>query len=545
MMNKLILIALIFFNALFANNILAQTSPTAAKRPKLVIGIVVDQMRYDFLYKYQSKYSKGGFMRLMREGFNARNLHYNYAPTVTGAGHTAIFTGSVPSVNGIVGNDWYDRKLGRTVYVAEDNSVNTVGSSSMAGKMSPRNMLSSTIADQLRIAQNFKNKTIGIALKDRGAIMPAGHSANAAYWFDSSNGAWISSSFYLNELPTWAQEYNALKEPHKVFNTTWNTLLPIAQYTEAEEDNQPYESKLNGEVAAVFPHELIGTRGNLLETLRSTPAGNTITKNFALAAIEGEKLGQSGSTDFLTLSFSSPDYAGHAFGPQSVEVQDIYLRLDRDIEEILNKLDLKLGKGNYLVFLSADHGVADIPAFWQKHLLPAGVRDYGFFSLVKSEIKRLYADSSLVLASDNSQLYLDHKKLAEKKLSTAQIVADIKPFVMQQAGVADVLDLHNLSSAWLPEVLKNKVINGLNAHRSGDIMILQQPQWILGRATTGTTHSSLYNYDTHVPALFFGWGVARGESAEPYNISDIAPTIANILSILEPSGNIGRPIKVK
>jgi predicted AlkP superfamily pyrophosphatase or phosphodiesterase len=529
---------------LFFTKTIAQPKSNSISKPKLVVGIVVDQMRYDFLYRFQAKYGTGGFNRLLRKGFNCKNMHYNYGPTVTAAGHSAIFTGSVPAINGIVGNDWYDRRLGRSVYCAADSTVQSVGSGSSAGRMSARNLLASTIADQLRITQVFKNKSIGISLKDRGAIMPAGHTATGAYWFDNSIGGWVTSTYYMKQLPAWAQKYNEQQEAKKYLNTTWNTLLPIEKYTEAEGDSQAYEGKLPGENEATFPHQLTGTNAAIYETLKSTPFGSTMTKDFALAAIDGENLGGNGTTDFLSVSFSSPDYAGHAFGPYSVEVEDIYLRLDRDLESLLSHLDRKLGRGNYLFFLSADHAVADIPAFWQKNKLPAGVKDYGFSSIIKNAITKNVGDAALFLAFENSQIYLNQPLMQAKNMTSTDVLMAIKPSLMAIDGVADVLDLQYISTSTLPSLLKERIANGYNAQRSGDLMVLLQPQWILGRST-GTTHGSIYNYDTHVPAIFYGWGVPRGASSSAYNITDIAPTVTGLLQIMEGSGNIGNPIQFK
>ena len=512
-------------------------------KPKLVVGIVVDQMRYDFLYRYAEKYSPGGFKRLMNEGFNCRNNHYDYAPTVTAAGHAAIFTGSVPAIDGIIGNEWFNQKTGKSVYCVEDSSVRTVGSDSKAGLMSPKNLLVSTITDQLRIANNFQSKTIGIALKDRGSILPAGHTANAAYWFDSKNGAWITSTFYMNNLPQWVQDFNALKMPQKYVVEGWKTLLPMEQYTESTADNQMYESKLSGEKTPTFPHELAAQSGvNLLEVIRTTPFGNTLTKDFALAAIKNENLGKSPKTDFLTVSFSSTDYVGHSFGPNSVEAEDTYLRLDKDIAEILTTLDNTLGKDNYLVFLSADHGVADIPGFWQSQKLPAGIFDRsGAMSELKTALKTAFGEGGFIRAEDNSQLYLDNVTLQAKKLTYAQVHAVIRETLLKREDVTDVIDLHNLGNATLPDYQLNFIKNGLNPRRSGDIMIVLNPSWFAGYKT-GTTHGTLYRYDTHVPLLFYGWKVKTGETTIRTNISDIAPTVADFLNILEPNGSIGNVI---
>lgn len=512
-------------------------------KPKLVVGIVVDQMRYDFLYRYSEKYTSGGFKRLMNEGFNCRNNHYDYAPTVTAAGHAAIFTGSIPAINGMIGNEWFNQKTGKVVYCVEDSSVRTVGSDSKAGLMSPKNLLVSTITDQLRIANNFQSKTIGIALKDRGSILPAGHTANAAYWFDSKNGAWITSTFYMNDLPQWVKDFNGLKMPQKYMTEGWKTFLPIEQYTESTADNQPYEAKLSGEKTPTFPHELAAQSGvNLLEVIRTTPFGNTLTKDFALAAIQNENLGKSPKTDFLTVSFSSPDYVGHAFGPNSIEVEDTYLRLDKDIAEILTSLDNNLGKGNYLVFLSADHGVADVPGFAQSQKMPAGVLDAGNVSKeVKAALKNAFGEGEFIRAEDNSQIYLNDTLLKAKKLTYAQVHAVVRETLLKRDDIADVVDLHNLANSTLPDYQLSYVKNGLNPRRSGDIMIVLNPSWFTGRKQ-GTTHGTLYRYDTHVPLLFYGWKVKAGETTLRTNISDISPTVADFLNILEPNGSVGNVI---
>lgn len=542
MVSKNILSIVLFFalTASFAQKPKTQTTSTTLAKPKLVVGIVVDQMRYDYLYRYYDKYSAGGFKRLMNEGFNCRNNHYDYAPTVTAAGHAAIFTGSVPAIDGIVGNEWFDQKYNRSVYCVEDSTVKTVGADSKAGLMSPKNLLVSTITDQLKIANAYQSKTIGISLKDRGAILPAGHTANAAYWFDSKDGSWITSTFYMNDLPQWAKDFNAKKMPLKYMAEGWKTLLPIEQYTESSMDNQPFESKLAGETSPVFPHELVGRAGvNLLEVLRTTPFGNTLTKDFALAALANENLGKGAKTDFLTVSFSSTDYVGHSFGPNSIEAEDTYLRLDKDIAEILTTLDKTLGKNNYLVFLSADHGVADIPGYWQANKLPAGIYERSKATAeIKAALKAAFGEGDFIKAEDNSQLYLNYALLSEKKLSFSQVYEVVRETLLKHDEVADVVDFHNIGNSTLPDYQLKFLKNGYNTKRSGDISVVLNPSWFSGYKT-GTTHGTPYRYDTHVPLLFFGWGVKAGETTTRTNISDIAPTVADILSILEPNGSVG------
>ncbi|GAB2802674.1 alkaline phosphatase family protein [Rhabdobacter roseus] len=527
----------------------AQSTPKTVKtpplaRPKLVVGIVVDQMRYDYLYRYYDKYKEGGFKRLLNDGFNCRNNHYHYALTVTGAGHSAIYTGSMPAINGIVGNDWYDQQAGRGVYCAEDTAVTVVGSTNAsAGKRSPRNLLVSTVTDQLQIATNFRSKSVGIAIKDRGAILPAGHTATGAYWFDSRSGNWVTSTYYANELPQWVQDYNAKKMPTEYIKGGWNTLLPIEQYTESTPDDQPYEQLMAGKTKAVFPYELGGTAGNPFGIIASTPWGNTMTKDMAIAAIKGENMGKGKETDFLAVSFSTPDGIGHAFGPNSVEEQDIYLRLDLEFADFFNFLDSWVGKGQYTIFLSADHGVMDVPGFWKQHNLPAGVMEGNAISLaVKKALQEAFGSEDLIRASENYQLYLDHAALKKKKISVQSVYEVVREALLPMPGVADIINLREIGTSHLNSYLLELYKNGTHVKRSGDIQIVTEPGWFAGR-TTGTTHGSPYNYDTHVPFLLYGWGINKGETLRRTTIADIAPTISSLLRILPPSGNVGNAVE--
>jgi predicted AlkP superfamily pyrophosphatase or phosphodiesterase len=511
-------------------------------KPKLVVGIVIDQMRYDFLYRYYEKYSAGGFKRLMTQGFNCKNNHYNSLPTNTAPGHTAIFTGSVPAIHGIAGNEWYDRKLGKQVYCCDDSTVSAVGSDSKAGKMSPKNLLATTITDQLRLSNNFKSRVIGVSQKDRGAILPAGHTANAAYWFDSKIGGWISSTFYKfnnNELPQWVKDFNAQKLPNKYLEKPWTTLLPIEQYTESTLDNKPYEGKLAG--SSVFPHEIAASFNGLYEVFRATPFGNSITKDFAIATLNNEQLGKGTATDFLTVSFSSTDYIGHSFGPNSIEIEDAYLRLDRDLEEFLSFLDNYLGKDNVLVFLSADHGVANVWEFNVENKISAGTTS-PIITALKDELKKNFGDNSWILANDNYQIYLNYALMQEKNISFEQVFTKIREFLLKQEGIANVINLHDLSNIPLNNYQAEFVKNGYNAKRGGDIMYLPEPAWLDGYISSGTGHGTFYNYDSHVPLLWYGWKIPQGETVERTAITDISPTLAAFLNILEPNGCIGKPI---
>lgn len=524
---------------LFLSMISLATS--AQKRPALVVGIVVDQMRYEYLNKYADRYTANGIKRLMNEGLNCQDNHYNYAPTVTAAGHASVYTGTVPAVHGIVGNDWIEVANGKRMYCVDDSTVQTVGSKSKAGMMSPKNLWTSTITDQLKMAQNYRSKTIAIALKDRGSILPGGHTADGAYWYDSADGNWITSSFYTKELPVWVQKFNQEARPLSYMNKGWNTLYPISTYSSSAEDNSAFEGKLPGEKSPTFPHEL--KTGNALEVIRSTPYGNSLTKDFALKAIEEEKLGKNGTTDFLAISFSSTDYVGHSFGPQSIELEDTYLRLDQDIAEILTYLDAKLGKNQYLVFLTADHAVAEIPGYIQSKRLPGGVFENGkAMNEAKAALKKQFGEVDIISGNDNYQIYLNQANLERLAISKEEVRKVLEKSFKNQAGFAELIDMRNAGASPIPALYREMITNGYNQARSGDFMYLLKPQWFIG-GQTGTTHSAVYAYDTHVPLLFFGWNVKPGVIKQRTSISDISSTLANWLKINEPSGSIGKIIQ--
>lgn len=504
--------------------------------PKLIVGIVVDQMRYDLLHRFRNKFGEGGFNRLLSEGFSCEFNHYHYASTVTGPGHAHVYTGSLPAISGIVGNNWFDKIEKKGKYVVQDDDVVAIGADGdTEGKMSPRNLKVTTISDQIRINSQFKGKVVGVAIKDRGAILPAGHTGKA-FWYSSKNEKWISSSFYFEKLPNWVDTFNAKNLALEFSKMGWNTFYDSVEYQETEEDDQPYENKLGLEEKAVFPHKFSSSG------IATTPFGNTMTLEFALAALEHEELGKDAITDLLAISFSSPDYVGHAFGPQSKEIEDTYIRLDRDMENLLNTLDEKVGKNEYMVFLTADHGVAEIPAFLRKHHVPAGV-------FVSSEILNplnralsvKFGEGKWVLAEENYQLYLNLELLEEKGVHKTQILVETKKFFLPKEGVLDVIDLENVQQATLPNAYKELLSNIYNQKRSGELMILMEPGWFIGW-TKGTTHGTMYAYDTHVPLLFYGKDIPHGSTSRPTYIKDIAPTIAQYLRILEPSGSIGTPI---
>lgn len=512
-----------------------------AQKPKLVVGIVVDQMRWDYLYRYQDRYSADGFKRLLGEGFSCENTFIPYTPTYTAAGHASVYTGSVPSLNGILGNNWYNRELGRSVYCTEDSLVNGVGSNSDAGKQSPRNLWSTTIADELRLANNFQGKTIGIALKDRGAILPAGHTANAAYWFDNAIGGFISSTFYMKELPEWVQKFNARKLPDQYMDQNWNTLFPIDTYKQSTADDRPFEGNLRGE-DNTFPHNTAAIKDDRYESFRTTPFGNTYTFDMAKAAIEGEKLGAGKHTDFLAVSFSSTDYIGHTFGPNSIEVEDAYLRFDRELGAFLKYLDGKVGKGQYVLFLTADHGAAHVPAFAKEKGIPAGVHsESNLRKTLNAELAKEFGAENLILTVINYQVFLNYNVLEQKGLERQKVKASVIRNLMKDTAIVKAFDLENIPAAGLPEKISKMVTLGYNQKLSGDVQFMYRPQWFGGGAT-GTTHGNWNPYDAHIPLLWYGWKIKPGKLNRETYMSDIAPTLAALLQIQMPNAAIGDAI---
>ncbi|MDN3586921.1 alkaline phosphatase family protein [Pedobacter aquatilis] len=516
----------------------AKAYPAEVARPKLVVGLVVDQMRWDYLYRFYNRYSNGGFKRLINEGFSVENTLIPYTPTYTAVGHTTIYTGSVPAVHGIIGNDWYDSETKKNVYCTEDSSVVTVGSTpSSEGNMSPKNMLTTTITDELRLATNFKGKVIGISLKDRGSILPAGHAANAAYWYQGSTGNWITSSYYMKEVPMWIADYNKMKLANKFYAKNWETLYPINTYTNSTADEKNYEGK-----NSTFPHLLTQNIDKNFDAIRSTPHGNTITLDLAKLAILSEDLGQDNITDFLAVSCSSTDYVGHAYGPNSVELEDTYLRLDKDFEDFFNYLDKKVGKGNYTIFLSADHAVAHVPGFMKENKLPAGVvSDRDIVFKLNAFLNEKFKVNNVVLKSMNNQIHFDHDKTDNLNVSFDVIKAASIDFLKRMDGFANVVDVSRVSLATLPEVQKRMITNGYNARRSGDLYYILNPNWFNG-SSTGTTHGNWNPYDAHIPLVFMGWGIKPGATNKTHYMTDIAPTLAALLHIQMPNGTVGEPI---
>ena len=528
---------------LFSN---CKFSETPVKKPKLVIGIVIDQMRYDYLTRFADRYSKDGFNRILKNGFSLENAHYNFIPTYTAVGHASIYAGTSPNNHGIISNNWYDKVLKKSIYCVDDANYKTIGNDGIVGQKSPHRLYTTTVADQLQLAQNMQGKTIGIAIKDRSAILPVGHTANAAYWYDAGNkNQWITSSFYMEELPDWVKAFNSNNKADAYLNETWETLYDIKTYSQSRADNNIYENNLNGQEKPVFPKDLkkLREQNDNFSLIKTIPAGNTYTVDFAKAVIKGEQLGKSEFTDFLAVSFSSTDYVGHRYGVASVETEDTYLRLDKDLAHFFNFLDTEVGKENYTLFLTADHAAVHVPSYLQSLKIPAHYISTTKLKKFLSDITQKYFNSKELIENvSNYQIFLNQEKieaLGFNKNTVAQRLADE---VLSFDKIYKAVTAKTLQTTNFTEGIMHSLQQGYNPKFSGDVLMIPYPA-TLNYSRKGTSHGSGYSYDTHVPVIFYGNRIKKGASKKTYKIIDIAPTISNLLKIEAPNGTSGKIIE--
>lgn len=525
------------------------TSTFAQKtKPKLVVGIVVDQMCYEYLYRYQSKFSDKGFVKLMNNGTHCRNTQYNYVPTYTGPGHASIYTGTTPSNHGIVANDWFSRSLNKTINCVGDETVSSVGTTDLGGKKSPKNLKSNTITDQLKLTYP-NSKVISMSIKDRSAILPGGHLSDGTYWFDFSSGNFITSSFFKTDLPDWVKSFNAKKMPDSYLKETWNTYYDIKMYTESGVDDSPYEHLLKGKKTPTFPYDLKEMTNNQLDydLFTHTPFANTYLAAFALEALEKERLGLGKETDFLCVSFSSTDILGHAFGPNSIEIEDMYIRLDLEIAKILAELEKKIGKENFVFFITADHAVVPVPQLLIDKHLPGGYLNWKpLYETLKEEVTAKFG-VNFISSRQNSNFYFDRGLLKAKNIKLEDAQEFVKSKVKIWENVKAVYTGIELEQAGADFEWRDMVRRGYRYQESGDVIYTLEPgvisQW--GEAPDaykGTTHGSSYNYDTHVPLIWYGANIPSQEILRRINITDITATLVPILQLAKPSSTTGEPI---
>lgn len=519
-----------------------QAQQNQPARPKLVVGIVVDQMRWDYLYRYQDRYGEGGFKRLLGEGFSCENTVLPYVPSVTAIGHSCIYTGSVPSIHGIAGNNFV--KDGKKVYCTDDDTVKPVGTTSKAGLMSPRNLWVTTLGDELKIASNGRGKVVGVALKDRASILPAGHNPDGAYWFDDETGRFITSTYYMDKLPRWVEQFNDRQLPRKYLSEKWATLYPADTYKESTADATDYEDGIRQGEQAVLPLDLPRLSKQYgYGIIRNTPFGNSLTLDLAEAAVEGEHLGEDDETDLLAVSCSSTDYIGHQVGTHAVETEDTYLRLDRALAGFLSYLDRKVGRGNYLVFLSADHGAMNNARFLQDRRIPAGSWDAAAAAKYLDEaLREQYPEAAgAVSMVMNYQVFFNRALIREKRLDFRRIKEIVTARLKEDRDVLYACDMEQVATATIPDEVKYRIINGYNRERSGDVAVVLKPAYY-AHGLKGTDHGAWNPYDTHIPLVFMGWGIHHGSTTRRTSMTDIAPTVAALLHIQAPDGCVGQPI---
>jgi predicted AlkP superfamily pyrophosphatase or phosphodiesterase len=534
----------IFLLLFISSHIFAQTPTPANAKPKLIVGIVVDQMRNDFIYRYWNSYGNGGFKRLVNEGYYFKNTHYNYIPTYTGPGHSSIYTGTTPRHHGIISNEWFVKGTEKPAYCVFDKDAIGAGCTNDHGKMSPKNQLSSTIGDEMKMSSNGKAKVFAVALKDRSAVLPAGHAANGAFWFDDESGNFVSSNWYMKELPKWISDFNAKKLTEKYLSAGWNTLAPIETYTNSIADDNGYEEIMPGKESPVFPYDFkTQLEKKQFGVIKSTPFGNSLTKDLAIECIRNEELGKDAITDFFSVSFSSTDIVAHAVGPRAVEIEDVYRRLDKDLEEFLNFLDKQVGKGNYTLFLTADHGGADVPKHLMDNKIPAGNISEKKLALdLKGYFDANYNDSTILMNVSSEQVFLNESRITAMKLNVKEVEQKLCAYLLTVKGISEAYpsDLLKFGS-FEKNDMRALLQNGYNHRLSGNVAFVFKPGW-MDHAEKGTTHGAGYNYDTHVTLIFFGNGIKKGNSFEYITITQIAPTVCELIQVNQPNSTTAQPL---
>jgi len=537
---NLIHISILFL--IFSINLIAQSNT----QPKLVVGIVVDQMRYDYLEKFYNDFGEEGFKRLMKKGTNFTNCKINYVPTLTGAGHASIYTGTTPYFHGVIGNDWKDRETTNSINCCTSlNIKNENYSENINRNRSPEQLLSTTIGDQIKINSFGKSKIFSVSLKDRGALLPAGKSANGAFWFDNSTGEFISSFYYYNELPKWVKEFNHSDKIKSYLNLDWELYSSIDKYNNLPNDESPYEEDIFSEGRTSFPHSLKNVaEEELFNYFTHTPYGNQIIIDFATELLKNENLGKSEFIDHLAISFSSTDKIGHAYGPQSYEIKDTYLRLDQQLAELLKTLDSFVGQNNYLLFLTADHGVMENTHHLKDLNFDTGVlENTDFYNRLQEFLQKKYNSKNLIKTRFSRNIYLDNDMIENLDLEQNEIEQAIKDLLI--FDVPEIVDAYTRTELELLAPArdnKNYILNGFNKVRSGDVLYSLRANYLNWEHKFGSQHGSRHSYDNHIPLIFYGFGISNYVNNEEVYIVDIAATVCDILGITQPSGCIGIPL---
>ena len=541
-------LAIIFFLILVFVKLHGQGAYLPPDKPKLVIGIVVEELNYNQLEKFHDKLSENGIKKLINEGTYFKNASYEYLLTQSAPGHATIATGTEPSFHGITSDNWYTPLKNELINCTKDVSVNSVGGSFESGLHSPVNLLVSTFSDELAIATNKKAKVFGVGLKESSAIFSAGHTANAAYWFDNTTGTWMSSSYYISALPDWVNDFNAMKFSDTYLNSTWNLLRPAKDYADCLPDSNSFEIGFNN--INYFPYDLKKLRSkntfsskNDYSLLRETPFGNSLTTNFAIRLIQKERLGKDDVTDYLSICYSATDYIGHRFGPSSVEMGDAILRLDDDIKNLLTFLNDSIGKKNVLIYLTAAHGISEIPAVLEKNRIPSGYfQQNQALQLLRSYLNAIYGEGDWVKGYSERQIFLNRTLIEDARLSLDDVQKKVARFLVQFTGVEAAYPYSAFEANDFGNGNLKRIINNFSPQRSGDVIVILNPGWVEKVSDFVTNHNSPYEYDSHVPLIWYGWSVNRATVTRQVNITDIAATLSTLCKVPYPNACTGEPM---
>ena len=534
------LILILFVMICGSADLRAQKIPP--QKPKLIVGITVSGMQYDYLSVYWDKYSDKGFRKMGTTGTHCRNARYRYLITDPSSGYASISTGSRPSMHGIVADYWYERLVNKVVYSIEDERYDAVGGSYGSGSYSPVSLNSRTLGDELMVKTRFKSRSVGISMDPRGAVLMSGHTATGAYWMDPLHGTWITSSYYADSLPGWVQDFNAKNYGDIYLDRKWETLLPISEYTESMLDNNEYEDGFKGQIT--FPYDLSKISANSpnekdYSVLMSTPWGNTYTKDMAIAAIVNMGLGKGEATDMIQIGFNATTYLSDRFSTWSVEMQDAYLRLDADLGHLLDFLDTELGMENVLVYLTAENALAVDPRYLADYRIPAGFFNYRTsISLLRSYLNAVYGQGDWVSFYHSHQIYLNHELIEDSGLTLEEVQNRVARFMVQMAGVSNAIQSHVLQQNYFNDGILQRVQNSYYQKRSGDVILYLTPGWV-ERSNLSDDSFSEFKYAPHVPLMFYGWKIKR--STIPYRVSpsDISTTLASFLEISMPDNANG------
>jgi predicted AlkP superfamily pyrophosphatase or phosphodiesterase len=511
-------------------------------KPRLVIGIVVEELKYDQLEKFRDKLGENGIKRLINEGTYFKNASYEYMLTQSAPGHATISTGAEPSFHGITSDEWYVPLKNELINCTRDATVNSVGGSFESGLHSPVNLLVSTFSDELQMSTNKKSKAFGVGLRESSAIFSAGHAANAAYWFDNTTGTWMSSTYYINSLPTWVNDFNAMKFSDSYLNSTWSLLRPAKYYADCLPDSNSFEAGFNK--INYFPYDLKKIRAkNDYSLLRETPFGNSLTANFAIRLIQNEQLGKDDITDYLSICFSATDYIGHRFGPSSVEMGDAILRLDDDIKNLLTYLNDSIGKKNVLIYFTAAHGISEIPTVLEKNRIPSGYfQQNQALQLLRSYLNAVYGEGDWVKGYSERQIFLNRTLIEDARLSLDDVQKKVARFLVQFTGVEAAYPYSAFEANDFGNGNLKRIINNFSPQRSGDVIVILNPGWVEKESDYVTNHNSPWEYDSHVPLIWYGWTVNKSIVTRKVNMTDIAATLSTLCKVPYPNACTGEPM---